>query len=169
MPELNQIELDGVTYQLSQYKEIPQGDSDTYGIVKISDSIDSSKTADGGWALSPAVYSQAQIGTFIQGHSLTTGALGNGKEGDIGYIDIPSSGVWFINASGWWPDGMSTGYLYINNVGATGTVQYQYNIAGIAYLNAGRVYLKAVNWSGGTLPSVTSAGLMFRATKIGLG
>lgn len=155
MATITQIQLDGTNYQI-----VP---------ANISDSFDSTKNSSGGWCLSPASLSNSGIGTFIEGHSLTAGSLGNGKEGNIGYIDIPSSGVWFINASGWWPEGMSAGYLYVTNIGGTGTVQFQYNIAGIAYLNAGRVYLKAVNWSGGTLSSVTSAGLLFRATKIGLG
>lgn len=54
MPEINQIQLDDVTYQLTSYNEVPNGNSSTLGKVKISDTADSSKTAAGSWALSPA-------------------------------------------------------------------------------------------------------------------
>lgn len=112
------------------------------------------------------------LGTFVIGSSMTAGSIGNGQEGVIGSLELPTGGIWVITATGWWPGSVTAGYVYLEDRGSTqsglGTQKYEFSLSSITKVDEKTtIQLKVVNWSGGTVSNVKSSGLLLRAVKVG--
>lgn len=113
------------------------------------------------------------IGTVVYGTSTPANVAGNGGNANIASINIPSSGVWIVMASGWLPGNIQKGYANLiadsgGTLCGTDTGQYQYSMSGILYTTqATQVKMNFVNWDSTSHNSVQSAGLRFKAVKVG--
>lgn len=112
------------------------------------------------------------IGTVVTGKSTPSRVEGNGGNAVLATIDIPSTGVWIVCASGWLPISGKQGYAALLNgvysLCATDTGTYQFSMSGIlSASSATQVKLQYTSWDTVAHDNTQIPGLIFKAVKVG--